>query len=89
MARARAAAAWVSAVVVAAVRWGLLGHPGQQPGRHHQEAAQHHRRQRRDLRFELQLFHPLLQPPLQVVGAFASLARVQPGVGLAGLLLQA
>ena len=39
-------------------------------------------------RFELQLLQPLLQPRLQVVGALAGLARVEPGVGLAGLLLE-
>ena len=39
-------------------------------------------------RFELQLLQPLLQPRLQAVGALAGLARVEPGVRLARLLLE-
>ena len=39
-------------------------------------------------RFELQFLHALLQPRLQIVGPLAGLARVEPGVGLAGLLLE-
>ena len=64
------------------------GHGREQAQRHHQQAAEDHRRQRRDLGFELQLLQALLQPRLEVVGALAGLARVEPGVGLAGLLLE-
>ena len=90
MARARAAAACVSTgcAGMLARRRRPARHGRQQPHRHHQHAAEHHGRQRRDLRFELQLLQSLLQARLQAVGALARLARVEPGVGLAGLLLQ-
>ena len=87
MARARAALACVST--------GAVGAGGGRPviardqaQRHDQQPAEHDGRQRRDLRFELQLLQALLQPRLQVVGALAGLAGVEPGVGLAGLLLE-
>ena len=64
------------------------GHGGEQTGRDDQQAAEDDGRQRRDLRFELQLLQPLLQPGLELVGALAGLAGVEPGVGLAGLLLE-
>ena len=64
------------------------GHLGNQSGRHHHEAAQCHRRQRRDLRFEIELLHALLEPRLQVVRAAARFLGVEAGIGFAGLLLQ-
>ena len=61
---------------------------GDETERHDHEPAQHHRRQRRDLRFAVQLGEAPLEPRLQVVGAAAGLLRVEPGAGLAGLLLE-
>lgn len=63
-------------------------HLGDQSDRHDQEAAQHYWRQWGDLRFELQLCQALFQACLQSVGALARFARVQPGIGTAGLLVQ-
>ena len=88
IARARAADAWVSTgvgcrrrrrgPVIAAIR----------PAGTTSSAAEHDGRQRRDLRLELELVQALLEPRLQGVGALAGLLRVEPGVGLAGLLLE-
>ena len=58
------------------------------PDGHDQHPAEHHRRQRRDLRFELQVLQPLLQSTLEIIGPLAGLGRVELRVGLAGLLLQ-
>ena len=60
----------------------------EQASRHHQQPAEHDRRQRRDLGFELQVLQPLLQPALQVIGPLARLRRVELGIGFAGLLLE-
>ncbi len=87
MARARAALACVSTGADGAA--GCLTRHGRDQARgHHQQPAEHHRRQRRDLGFELQLLQPLLQAALEIVGPLAGLARVELGVGLAGLLLE-
>ena len=45
-------------------------------------------RQRRNLRFELQLLQPFLEPCLKEVGPLSCLAGVEPGIGPAGLFLQ-
>ena len=86
MSRARAADAWVSIAVLVP----SASRPGdhvEEPLRRHQQSTEHHRRQRRDPRLELQLLKPLVQPRLQVVGALSGLARIEPGAGLAGLFL--
>ena len=59
-------------------------HPVDQTLRDDQQAAEHHRRPRRDLRVALLLLEPLLQPALQGVRPPARLARVEARAGLAG-----
>ena len=54
----------------------------------HEQPPEDHRWQRRHLGFELQVSQPLLQTPLQVVGALARLARVESGVRRASLFLE-
>ena len=56
--------------------------------RHHEHAAEDHWRQWRQLRFQLKLFHPSLQPPLQIVRTLPCFVRIQPGVGSARHFLQ-
>ena len=87
IARARAALAWVSTGAVdavadrpaiAAIRpAGTTSRPPSTTGGSGEICA-----------LELQLLQPLLQPRLEVVGPLAGLARVEPGVGLPGLLLE-
>ena len=87
MARARAATACVS-TGLRRLWQGVAGHLRQKPSRHHHQPAQRHRGQGRDLRFQVELLHALLQPRLQFIGAAARLLRVEAGVGPASLLLQ-
>ena len=84
--RARAADACVSAggVVGATAGWRDFG---DKTGRDDEKTSQDDRRQRRELRFELQLLHPLLKAGLEVIGAFPGFIGVQPGIDLPGLLL--
>ena len=46
-------------------------HGGNEPQRDDQQPTQHDGRQRRDLRLQLELLQPLLQPGLEGVGALA------------------
>ena len=73
MARARAADSWVSRT------W--FGGAGRSPRmaasralRDHEHAAEHHRRQRRKLSFELEFAQPLLEAGLQCIRTPARLA---------------
>ena len=87
MARARAAES-LSVYRLRRLRQWPAGHLGNESGRHDHEAAQCHRRQRRDLRFKIELLHAFLEPRLQVVRAAARFLGVQAGVGFARLLLE-
>ena len=66
---------------------GLPADGRDQATRDDQHAAEDHRRQRRELRLQLESLQPLPEPRAQILGSAARLARVQPGAGLAGLLL--
>ncbi len=87
MARARAALACVSAGVAGAASC-PSGHGVDQADGHNQQPAQDHRRQRRELGFELQFFQSLLETTLQEVGTLAGFVGVELGVGSAGLFLE-
>ena len=64
------------------------GHRVQQSDWDHKQATHRHRRERRDLALQAELLDALLEPRLQAVGAPAGFVGVQPGIGLAGLLLE-
>jgi hypothetical protein len=66
----------------------MASHLRQESSRDHHQPAQRHWRQGRDLRFQVQLFHALLEPRLQLIGATARLLRVEAGVGPTSLLLE-
>ena len=88
MARACAADAWVSfrSDGVPTALFPVI--TANKPSGDHEQAAQRNRGQRRDLLFELQFLHALLETRLKGVGTLSGFVRVEAGIRFACLFLK-